>query len=144
MAPRLTPQRWCRVAAAAALAVVAGACGGAIELTFTGTSRAPGIDGKVRVEPLEGSTSWVTFDVKNLPPAPRFGSGVTTFVVWVQGADPAPVKAGLLDYDAEARQGFLHFTTPFDRFVVRLTAERSPSVGAPAGPVLAEQRISVE
>lgn len=129
---------------AALLPMALAGCGGPMELTFTGTSRAPGIDGKVRVERLEGGNSWVTFDVKNLPPPPRFGSGMRAFVVWVQGVDPAPVKAGSLDYQPDARQGFVHFTTPFDRFVVRLTVEQSASRAQPAGPVLAEQRISVE
>jgi len=127
-----------------ALVAVLGGCGGPLELSFTGTSRAPGLDGQVRIERLTGGNTWVTFDVKNLPPPPRFGSGMRAFVVWVQGVDPAPVKAGTLDYEQDARQGFVHFTTPFDRFVLRLTVEQSASASRPAGPVLAEQRISVE
>jgi hypothetical protein len=127
-----------------ALLLNAGACGGGWEHSLVGTPRAPGADGVVQVEEIEGGNRLVTVVVSNLVPPRRLGAGLDTYVVWLAGRSGHPDKAGILEYDEESRQGNMFATTPHRRMELRITAERNGSVSSPGDAIVIRRRIETE
>lgn len=136
------------VALATALALLVAAagpgCGGTSEYVVVGTQRAPGADGTIQVEDIEGGTALVTISVEHLVAPARLGDGLGAYVVWFEGDDGAAVKAGTLEYDPDARSGRMMATTPLSEFVVKITAESEPTARTPGEVVVAENRVSAE
>lgn len=117
------------------------ACSGTREYTLLGTERAPGIDGMVRIEEIDGGNHLVTVSMTNLVPPNRLSSGLTTYVVWFCGPG-APTKAGALAYDEDNREGSLFATTPYTDFELRITVENSPSVASPSDVLVVRRRVT--
>ncbi len=123
--------------------MAAAGCGGASEHVVVGTERAPGADGTIQVEEIEGGSSLVTISITNLLPPRRLGDGLTTFVVWFEGGG-TPVKAGTLDYDEDTRAGSMMATTPMTELTVSITAESEAAVTSPSDVVVVQRRVSTE
>lgn len=123
------------------LAVMALAgCSGPQRYALEGQGAAPGADGTVTVERIEGGTSLVTVAVDHLTPPARLGDSLTTYVVWFV-SDRQVVMAGHLDYDADRRQGLMHATTPLQAFTLRITAETSLNVTSPSERIVGDLRV---
>jgi len=129
---------------ASVLLILVTACGGSHEYIVVGTNRAPGADGTVQVEEIEGGNSLVTVSLSSLPPPGRLGDGMTAYVVWIEGDGQPPVKAGLLQYDEETRQGNMMATTPLTQFDLRVTAERDGEAESPSEVVAVQREVRRE
>jgi len=127
-----------------ALLLTVGACGGNWEHALVGTPRAPGADGVVQVEEIEGGNRLVTVVVSNLLPPRRLGAELGTYVVWLTGRGGHADKAGVLEYDEESRQGNMFATTPHRRMELRITAERHGRVSAPGDAIVIRRSIETE
>jgi len=117
---------------------------GPSEYPIVGSARAAGADGTVQVEDVEGGNHLVTVHMAHLPPPNRLGTGMTTYVVWFTGQGAQPVKAGTLDFDADAREGNMMATTPLKNFEIKVTAEQNAGVAAPSEYVVASRRVNTE
>ena len=123
------------------LLVSTGACGGPDEYAIVGTARAPGSDGAVQLETIEGGNTLVTVAVDHLPPVERLGAGLHAYVVWFVPPGQPPVKAGILEYDPDGRTGRMMATTPHRRFTLKITAEPDASTDSPSDVVVAAREI---
>ncbi|KYF83173.1 hypothetical protein BE11_43700 [Sorangium cellulosum] len=117
-------------------------CGGPSAQTVQGTQLAPGADAHITVDiDSDAATTRLTVRVVHLPPPERIEAGRARFVVWQRPSAEAPWRrVGVLDYDADSRNGALAETTvPYATFELLITAEQqssppSPSSAAVFGP----------
>jgi len=121
--------------------VLAIACGGSSEFIFVGGPRTVGMDGVAQVETVEGGNRLVSLQLQHLPPPERLGEGLSAYVVWFRAEDQAPVRAGVLEYDPETREGALTATTPMADFTILVTAEAEGNAPSPSEIVVAERAI---
>ena len=125
------------------LLVFGAACGGPAEYALAGTARAPGTDGLLTVETIEGGNKLATVELENLPPPDRLGDGMTTYVVWFQEQGSPPTKAGALGYDADDRTGRMTATTPTQSgFVFIITAEADPNAPSPSDVIVVRTEVN--
>ena len=123
----------------AAMALVVIGCGGS-DYALVGTPAAPGADGVVEVEKIDGGNRMVTVTLEHLLPPDRLGS-YDNYTMWFQGKDQPPVKMGVLDYDKDDRTGKIMATTPLKSFGLKITAESGRDSVAPSDAVVAKQSI---
>src|SRR5688572_16327348 len=116
-------------------------CGGTQEYSLTSTSRAPGGDGNVMLEEIEGGNMLVTVTLSHLPPPNSLGNGLTTYVVWFIGQGRSPQMAARLEYDPDTREASATATTPMRAFELRITAERNANVGSPSEYSVVQRRV---
>lgn len=126
------------------LASLVAGCGGSRHYSVVGTDLAPGVDGTLQVEQIEGGNSLVTLSLSGLPPAGRLGDDLESYVVWIAGGDGAPSRAGVLDVDEEVRTGRMMATTPLTQFTVTITAEPRADVSSPGPTVVVRREVSAE
>jgi hypothetical protein len=131
-------------AAGAVWCIAVGACGADARYVVIGTARAPSASGIVEIDDIDGGNTLVTIHLEYLHPPNRLDRGYTTYVVWFQGEGGAPMRAGALSYDAEARTGDLSETSPMQKFVVKVTAERDANPSRPSEYVIATQEVAIE
>ena len=130
------------VAAGALVASSTPGCASTQEFALVGTPRAPGLDGVVQVEGIEGGSRLVTVSLTNLLPPERLAQHYATYIVWFGASEGDPVKAGSLEYDEASRQGSMFATTPLRSFELRITAEPNANVTTPSDVVVARRRVS--
>lgn len=118
------------------------ACAGPVRLPLSGQGDHGEVQGLVTVERVEGGERLVTISASELPPPARLHPELRTYVVWFQGQDGQPVRAGELVYEAEVREGRLHAATPLERFQLEITAERSGDAATPSDHVIVTQWVS--
>lgn len=128
----------------AALCFVAAACGADGRFVMIGTARAPSTSGIVEVDDIDGGSTLVNVHLEYLHPPTRLEQGYTAYVVWFEGKGEAPIRAGTLGYDINARTGDFSGTSPMQKFVVKITAEREPTPGRPSAYVIATQAVAVD
>lgn len=126
------------------LSVLLGACGGTAEYSVVGRDSASGADGTVTVEEIAGGNRLVTVALKFLPPPDRITPGATVYVAWFETANQPAIRAGALEFDADARTGNVTATTPSPRFKLKITAERNANVATPSEFVVAELNVTPE
>ncbi|WP_437737511.1 hypothetical protein [Sorangium sp. So ce1335] len=115
------------------------ACGGPSELTAQGTQLAPGADARISADiDSDAATTRVAVNVDHLPPPERIEAGSERFVVWERPSSAAPWRrVGVLDYDANRRNGRLAETTvPYANFELLITVERQSSPQSPSSAVV--------
>jgi hypothetical protein len=127
-----------------ALFLLLAACGADARYIVIGSARAPSASGIVELEELDGSSTLVTVHLEYLHPPAKIDAQSTTYVVWFAGPTGAPLRAGTLRYNPEARTGDLTATSPFDQLTVKVTAERDGSPPTPSSTVIATQSVRVE
>jgi hypothetical protein len=108
-----------------------------------GTARAPSASGIVEAD-ASGDGATVSVHLDFLHPPSRLQEGLSSYVVWFVPPAGAPVRAGALRYDPEARTGDLTETAPFMEFMVKITAERDARPAAPSELVIATQNVSID
>jgi hypothetical protein len=123
-----------------AVGLLASGCGSS-EWPLTGTSRAAGADGKVKVEKIEGSYI-VKVELEHLPPPGRLGNGLAHYILWLQPQNQQPQREAVLQFDEGARSGRATATTPIGNFTLIVTAERTVSPTSPSDVVVARRQIN--
>lgn len=116
-------------------------CGGPSEYALVGTARAAGTDGTVTVEEIEGGNNLVTIQLEHLPPPERLGENLKVYVLWISSPNAPAQLESKLEYDPDTREGTAMATTPFNKFTVRITAEKSVQVSTPSEVVVAKRQI---
>ncbi len=119
-------------------------CGADARYVVIGSPRAPTTSGIVELEELDGGSTLVTVHLEHLHPPTRLDQGTTQYVAWFEGPTGAPIRAGTVRYDPEARTGDLTATSPFDKLTVKITAERDASPATPSATVIATQSVRIE
>lgn len=132
---------WCPVAAAL---LWLAACGADGRHVIIGSARAPSASGVVEVDDIGGGATQVAVHLEHLHPPDRQREDLTHYVAWFVPPQGAPVRAGALRYDTEARTGDLTETSPFSEFEVRITAESESQPATPSEFVIARQKIAVD
>jgi hypothetical protein len=122
--------------------IVAGCVQAARTYPLASTRAAPGVAGSVQLEQAEGGQTLVVVELEGLPPPEHFASGLTEFVVWLEDAKGARVKAGPLRYDRDHQAGSLFSTTHFSAFTVRVTGERDAHSDTPSDVLLATRKVT--
>lgn len=117
------------------------ACGGSGEYIFVGGPRAVGLDGVAQVETVEGGNQLVSLRLQHLPPPDRMGENLSAYVVWFVADDRPTTRAGVLEYDADTREGALTATTPFRQFNILITAEAQGDVPQPSDVIIAQRAV---
>jgi hypothetical protein len=120
------------------------ACGADGRYVVIGSAAAPSASGIVEVDDIGGGNTQVAVHVEHLHPPARLKDGYGHFVVWFVPGAGAPVRAGALRYDSEARTGDLTETSPFREFEVRITAEKDSRPAAPSEVVVATQAVAID
>lgn len=118
-----------------------GACGGPAKYAVVGSPLASATDGLLQVEPVEGGEQMLSLVLDRLPVPSRLGEGATVYVGWVVSLEDVTTKAGVLEYDAETRQGRLTATTALTSFTLVVTAEESADVASPSDRVVADRFV---
>lgn len=125
-----------------ALSVVS--CSGTTEYLMVGGSQAPGADGMIIVEEVDEGGVLVTLHMERLPPPRQLGDEITSYLVWFEGYNKKPIKAGVLTYRSETRTGDIMKTCPFSEFKMKVTAERDAKAKEPSALVVAERMVKPE
>jgi hypothetical protein len=130
------------VAFGGCLAILAATgCAGPSKYQVVGSTLAPGADGRITVQQVEGGNAMVTLDLDHLAPPSRMEGGATTYVVWFQKEGQAPSRVGQLAYDIGKRTGSMRATTTDRQFAVLVTAESSGAVPAPSAAVIFQKQV---
>ena len=119
-------------------------CSGTTEYLMVGGSHAPGADGMIIVEEIDEGSRLVTIHMERLPPPKQLGDEINSYLVWFEGYNKKPIKAGVLSYRSETRTGDIMKTCPFDEFKMRITAERDENAKKPSRLIIAERTIKPE
>lgn len=117
-------------------------CSSVGEYVVRGETAAAGVDGKITIEEV-GGTSKVVVKLDHLPPPSRVGTGNTVFAVWFVPKSGTASKAGYLVYDVEDRVGTLTATTPETAIEVRVTAEKNKSAATPGPDTVVTKSVRV-
>lgn len=117
------------------------ACGGSAQYVVRGTEKSIGVDGLITIQPQAEDVNVVSVELMNLPPPERHDKNKKAFVVWLTPVDGAPIRAGRLAYDPDARIGKLQATTPNDQVFVQVTAEEDSTAGKPSDFVVISKHV---
>ena len=137
---RPLPRPLCFLAALWACSVAIG-CGGDRYIVI-GSARAYSTAGWVEVKEASGTTSQVELRLQYLHPVDSLDPSLHAYVVWFEDGKSAPVRAGSLKYVPGERVGELKATSPYRKFVVKVTAEANDRVSVPSTFVVASQDIN--
>jgi hypothetical protein len=80
--------------------------------------------------------------LEQLHPVDSLDPAMHAYVVWFENGKDAPIRAGALKYRADDRVGELTATSPYRKFIVKVTAEANDTPSAPGGFVVASEEIS--
>jgi hypothetical protein len=108
-----------------------------------GTARAPSTSGFVEVTGSSGSSTELKVHMEHLHTVSSLDPSLHAYVVWFEQGKAAPLRAGSLRYLPEDRVGELEATSPYRKFVVKITAEANDKPSAPSDFVVASQEISI-
>ena len=126
------------------VSLVAGCGGGSWSFNLVGTSRAPGAEGTLQVEAIEGGNRMVTATLQHLPPPDRLGQGNTIYTLWFRDAQGHSTKASNLEFDPGSRTARATATTPMTTFIAIVTVERNGARAEPSENVIYTQRVVAE
>ena len=124
--------------------VLVNGCGSGPDHIVLGGANAPGADGTLDVEEIDGGGTLVTVHMEHLPPPRHIKDELTTYIMWFEKKKGAPVKAGALTYNPEMRTADVMGTCPWNKFTVKITAERSVDVKKPSDLAIVEYKIPSE
>ena len=125
----------------AAPATIVSGCGSSAQYVVRGTEKSVGVDGTITIKPQSEDVNVVSVDLVNLPPPERHDKTKKVFVVWLTPTDGAPIRAGRLAYDSDARAGRLIATTPNDQVFVQVTAEEDSGATKPSDFVVISKHV---
>lgn len=106
--------------------------------------RSASTEGEMIVSFDDNDNRFIEMNIAHLPPPSRLDEQMSTFVVWLQPKDSTvSYNMGQLQFEDD-RTGKVKFTTPFDSFEVRVTAEAQPNVLAPSDHEVLYRGIGME
>jgi hypothetical protein len=109
-----------------------------------GTATASSTSGFVEIDSDDDDGAEITVHMAQLHPVERIDPSAKSYMVWLDGGQGAPLRAGKLKYNPEQRTGELKTRSPFLKFVVKITAEASDNPSTPSDVVVATQDIAVD
>jgi hypothetical protein len=109
-----------------------------------GTARAPSTSGFVEVTGTSGSSTQLKVHMEQLHAVDSLDPSLHAYVVWFEAGKAEPVRAGSLRYRPDDRIGELEATSPYRKFVVKITAEANDKPGTPGAFVVATQEIAAQ
>ncbi len=124
------------------LSLAATGCGGAWSYNVMATPRAPGAEGTVQVERIEGGNRLVTVTFRHVPPPDRLNPNFRSYVMWFRDTRGQATKASVLEFDPGTRTGRATATTPMTQFVLIVTAEANGQVLEPSENEIFNQRVN--
>lgn len=104
---------------------------------------APGAEATLKAK-VKRATHLTTVDlvIAKLPPPNEVVEGATAYVAWYRpNAKSEWKRIAAVEYDAHARTGELHASTPETAFDFEVSAETSDDVDAPSDALLFTQRV---
>ena len=104
--------------------------GAAVTQPMKGSDASPASQGTVAVARGTSGNTALTVRVKHLAPAERLANDTSVYVVWVEPEGAAPQNVGVLSLNNDL-EGSLSTITPYKRFKVMVTPEKSGEVTAP-------------
>lgn len=126
----------------AALALCsAAACASGLSVQATGRGPAYGADARIELEEGDAGNHQLAVKIEHLVPPHRIDGKFDQYAVWIDPEHRTPRLVGILDYDEEDRAGKLETLTPYEKFDLLVTAERSGRPSDPHGTVVLSERI---
>ena len=113
-------------------------------MLFRSTATAPSTSGFVKIDDASSDGADITVHMEQLHPPSRIEPSAKSYVVWLDGHQGAPVRAGKLKYNADQRTGELETHSPFLKFMVKITAEATDTPSAPSNVIVATQDVTVD
>lgn len=104
--------------------------GAAVTQPMRGSDASPASQATVAVAKGASGNTALTVRVKHLAPAERLANDASVYVVWVEPEGAPPQNVGVLSVNTDL-QGSLSTITPYKRFKVMVTPEKSGEVTAP-------------
>jgi hypothetical protein len=102
----------------------------------------PAAQGKVQVASEKSGNHKLKVEVKHMAPAERVFEGSSVYVVWVKTQDGGFQNVGALKVDKDLN-GELTTQTPFSRFELIVTAEKSIDTTTPSAHRVMDARVEV-
>jgi hypothetical protein len=136
----VTRRAHARLLVAALLAAAVLGCGSERYIVI-GTARASSASGYIKVS-RHGDSAALTVRLEQLHSVDSLDPSMHAYVVWFESPGVAPKRAGSLHYDPDTRVGELKASSPFRKFVVKVTAEANDKPGVPSSLVVASQDIA--
>ena len=119
-------------------------CSGPTAYQMDPGQRTASSEGEMLVEYDSNGNMAVQMSVAHLPPPSRLEEGMSTFVVWLQPEGASGFyNMGQLRI-GDDRSGSINFTTPFEAFVVRVTAEASATAMSPSDQEVLRRGIGMD
>ncbi len=143
-APRVTTKLTATLVVALATYTLVAGCGSDRYIVI-GTTKAPSASGFVEIE--HDNASGATFEVhmEQLHPVSQLDPSRACYVVWVEQTGQAPARVGVLRYNPDERSGVLkHARANSRKFVVKITAEATPTPKAPSDFAVASEEIKLD
>lgn len=116
-------------------------CGGD-RYILIGTAQAPSTSGFVTVKGKTDHGARLLVHLEQLHRVDSLDPALHAYVVWFEDGNQPSVRAGSLRYRADDRIGELEASSPYRKFVVKVTAEANDTPSAPSGFVVASEQIS--
>lgn len=104
--------------------------GQAMTQPMKGSDASPASQGTLAVARGASGNTALTVRVKHLAPADKLANDASVYVVWVEPEGAPPQNVGVLSVNKDL-QGSLSTITPYRRFKVMVTPEKSGEVSAP-------------
>ncbi len=111
---------------------------GSTKVDFKGTAIMPEAVGRAAVESKAGRIE-ISFDIRNIGPATKFGNEYLTYVLWAITPDGRPQNLGELILNSG--KGKLSVTTELQAFGLIVTAEPYFAVTMPSDLIVAENEV---
>ncbi len=124
------------VSIAAMLAIGLVGCASSTVHQLESGERTAGAAGEIEITKDANGNQLVTVDVGHLPHPSDLAEDKSVYTVWLQPADSNQrYNMGQIRIDDD-RAGNLAFTTPFDRFILKVTAEAQHNEERPSDHVV--------
>lgn len=131
-----------RILGASLLALVVTALGGCAS-RYTVDTMAPNYaaiaDISVKINKTE--LRELSLRIEHLAPPSRIDPAMKAYVVWIAVPGHPTAKLGLLEYDADDRDGELMATSAYPKFEVLVTLESDPSTATPSSNVVLRKLV---
>lgn len=115
--------------------------GGGRKVQMTNAPSVPGATGVINIGKDSNGNTKLQIQVKYLAQPSSLTPAKTAYVVWIQASGHEAKDQGVLKVGTD-RSGTFETVTPYDEFVVFVTAENSPQPAAPSGEKVLTANVS--
>ncbi len=103
--------------------------------------KTPAASAKMKVTTTQDRSQKVSLKAEHLPHPSSLGANLSTYVVWVDPPDRAPIPVSDMRL-SKKQDGKVEFVTPYRDFKVIITAESTPSPARPSGVVVLQGNVA--